>query len=129
MTETRVRDASEHSIETAACAARIRIEVGDETIADTRDALELRETRCPLRYYIPERDVRMDLLERTDTSTHCPYKGDASYWSLRLLDTEVEDIAWAYLDPTDYHEIAGFLSFYPGKVDRFLVDGRELTTS
>ena len=117
---------SAHRIELETTRARIRIEVGDETIADTREALELHETHSPVRYYIPERDVRMDLLERTDTSTHCPHKGDACYWSLQLRDIEVEDIAWAYLEPTDYKELAGMLSFYPGKVDRFLVEGEEL---
>ena len=115
-----------HQIEVRPVTQHIRIEVGGERIVDTKEALELHETRCPVRLYVPQRDVRMDLLQATDTSTHCPYKGDASYWSLTLLDATVEDIAWGYLDTIAHHEIQGLLCFYPGKVDNFLVDGEEL---
>jgi uncharacterized protein (DUF427 family) len=76
------------------------------------------------RYYIPQQDVRMELLTRSASSTVCPYKGTASYWSLRVDDRMVEDVAWAYLDPLpDCPRIAGYLCFYPEKVDRIEVEG------
>ena len=68
-----------------------------------------------------------DRLERTATHTHCPYKGDASYWSVRVGDRVVADAAWSYEDPLPVREdIRGYLCFYPSRVDAFLVDGQPL---
>ncbi|MDH3899900.1 MAG: DUF427 domain-containing protein, partial [Gammaproteobacteria bacterium] len=63
-------------------AKRVRVVFAGETIADSTDALVLHETRLPLVYYFPRNDVRMNLLQRTEHRTHCPFKGNASYWSI-----------------------------------------------
>lgn len=96
---------------------RVRVEFEGTCIADSARAMVLHETRLPPAYYFPVEDVRMDLLHKTDYHTHCPFKGNASYWSLRLGDRTVEHIAWAYEDPfPDAGRLKGRLSFYRGKV-------------
>ncbi|WP_219467515.1 DUF427 domain-containing protein [Nonomuraea rhizosphaerae] len=76
------------------------VEIGGRTVAETRSPVLLFETGLPTRYYIPPADVRADLLEATATRTRCPYKGVASYWSLRDGDADVPaDVAWAYPEP------------------------------
>ncbi|MFI2212325.1 DUF427 domain-containing protein [Streptomyces sp. NPDC020141] len=83
---------------------RITVERSDEHVRVVRDGrllaesgrpLVLRETGCPVRYYLPAEDVRTELLTRSDTRTHCPFKGDAAYWSAPGAD----DLVWAYPDP------------------------------
>ncbi|HEX2565323.1 MAG TPA: DUF427 domain-containing protein [Burkholderiales bacterium] len=99
------------------CAKRVRIEFDGAWLADSTRALILRETRLPPAYYIPAEDVRMDLLRKTDHHTHCPFKGNASYWSLEANGKTVENIAWAYEEPfPEAERIRGHLSFYRGKV-------------
>ncbi|SHN09842.1 DUF427 domain-containing protein [Actinacidiphila paucisporea] len=99
----------------------VRIEVGGVTIAESTSARMLIETGVPIRYYLPKTHVRMDLLEPSDTSTGCPYKGTAQYWSVRVGDTLHKDIAWSYRTPTaESQKIAGLIAFY--RVDIY-VDG------
>jgi uncharacterized protein (DUF427 family) len=102
----------------------VRVTFNGETIAHTQRGMFLFETGHPTRYYIPQQDVRMEFLTRSDKTTVCPYKGTASYWSARVGDRAVEDVAWAYLEPLpDCPRIAGYLCFYPEKVDRIDVQG------
>jgi uncharacterized protein (DUF427 family) len=102
----------------------VRVELAGVTVAESTKPTLLFETGLPTRYYVPKTDVRMDLLAPTSTSTHCPYKGQASYWSLALGDTVVEDVAWSYRTPLpESQKIAGLVCFYPEKVDLY-VDGR-----
>jgi uncharacterized protein (DUF427 family) len=102
----------------------VRVEVGGTVIAETSRAMLLFETGAPTRYYLPKTDVRMDLLRPTATETHCPYKGQASYWSVDVAGEVREDAAWAYATPLPESErIAGLLCFYPERVELF-VDGR-----
>jgi uncharacterized protein (DUF427 family) len=101
----------------------VRVEVDGETIAESTSPRLLFETGLPVRYYLPKTHVRMDLLEHTDTTSHCPYKGEAEWWSVRVGDTLHEDLAWSY--PTTLPEsqkIAGLVAFYDEKVDVY-VDG------
>jgi uncharacterized protein (DUF427 family) len=73
----------------------------------------------PTRYYIPQADVRMDLLTPTAKTSYCPYKGRASYWSLSVGEREVADAVWAYMDPLpECPRIKGYLCFFPEKVDQ-----------
>jgi len=103
---------------------RVQVTFNGEVVADTRRGMFLFETGHATRYYIPQQDVRTELLTRSASSTVCPYKGTASYWSLRVGDRGVEDVAWVYLDPLpDCPRIAGYLCFYPEKVDRIEVGG------
>lgn len=101
----------------------VRIEVDGVTVAESSNPTLLFETGLPVRYYLPKTHVRLDLLTHTDSESHCPYKGQAEYWSVRTGDAVHGDIAWSY--PTPLPEslgVAGHIAFYDEKVDVF-VDG------
>ena len=101
----------------------IEVFVEGTKVADTRKPLLLFETDLPVRYYIPKTDVRMDLLEPTELTTDCPYKGTANYYSVKVDGRVHENLVWWYQHPV--HEsahIAGYVSFYNEKVD-IHVDG------
>ena len=101
----------------------IEVYIDDVKLADTQQPTVLFETGLPTRYYIPKTDVRMDLLTPTSTSTSCPYKGDASYWTANVNGKDHPDIVWSYKHPVhESAKIAGLLSFYNEKVDVY-VDG------
>ncbi len=101
----------------------VRIEVDGTTIAESTKPTLLFETGLPLRYYLPQTHVRMDLLTPTETSSHCPYKGAAEYWSLRLGEVVHADLAWSYRTPLpESQKIAGLIAFYAERVD-LIVDG------
>jgi uncharacterized protein (DUF427 family) len=94
---------------------RVTVTAKGQTIADTRDALALKEGDYPVVYYIPRKDVKMDDLVRTDHKTFCPFKGHASYYSFK---GGAENAVWTYEDPyDDMLAIKGLLAFYPNKVD------------
>jgi uncharacterized protein (DUF427 family) len=102
-------------IVTNAAKQRVRVIFRGEAIADTRDAVELKEGSYPAVYYIPRQDVKMDRLERTSHSTHCPFKGDAAYFSLK---NGPDNAVWSYEKPFDEMTvIKDHLAFYPNKVD------------
>ncbi|SDL22903.1 Uncharacterized conserved protein, DUF427 family [Franzmannia pantelleriensis] len=90
-------------------ARRVRVIIDGTLLADTTRAIELRERGYPPRQYLPRDDIRMDLLTNSDTETHCPFKGDAKYFSF----DENQDVAWSYERPAEgMEEIAGRLAFY-----------------
>lgn len=102
---------------------RIEVQVDGVTIADSTNARMLFETGLPVRYYLPKTDVRLDLLTHTDTVSHCPYKGQAEYWSVLAGDRVHEDLVWSYRAPLPESErVIGLMAFYNEKVDIF-VDG------
>jgi uncharacterized protein (DUF427 family) len=111
-----------HRVGTRPASSHVRVIYKGEVLADTRDAVELHEsygegekTVAPVVYYIPREDVKMDRLSRTSHSTHCPFKGDASYFSLK---GGAENAVWSYEQPYDeMAAIKGHLAFYPDKVD------------
>jgi uncharacterized protein (DUF427 family) len=104
----------------------VRVELDGVVLADTNHAHVLHETGLPPRWYIPKVDIRMDLLEPTDTESHCPYKGQAEYWSAHLGDRVETDIAWSYPTPLPESErVAGLVSFFNERVD-LIVDGEHL---
>lgn len=106
-------------IVTRPAGKRVRVTVNGEVIADSRDALELQEGTYAAVYYIPRRDVNMERLVRTSHSTHCPYKGDASYFSIA---GGPQNAAWSYERPYDEMlEIKDLLAFYGSKVDSIAV--------
>jgi len=110
-------------VDTVHSSRHVRVEVDGETLAETNRPVLLFETGLPTRYYIPKLDVRMDLLEATDTVTHCPYKGDASYWNLQLGDKTYRDFVWSYPRPIpEIPKIENLLCFYNEHVDVY-VDG------
>ena len=103
---------------------RVRVTVGGELVADTRRALFLFETGMKTRYYVPPADVRSEFLRPSRTTSICPYKGKASYWSLEVGDRVIEDAIWFYPEPLpESVRIKGYLCFYPEKVDSLEVEG------
>lgn len=103
---------------------RVRILLGGETLADSRRARFLFETGVVTRYYFPPEDVRRELLEPSATLTRCPYKGQASYWGVRIGGTLHPDLVWSYPEPLgEAAAIKGLLAFYHEKVDALEVEG------
>ena len=109
----------DHPITVEHNPCRVVVTLGGRTIADSRDALTLREASYPPVQYIPRRDVDMSLLRRTDHSSHCPYKGDAAYYSIVPGGERGENAVWTYEAPFPaVAAIEGHLAFYPDRVDR-----------
>lgn len=103
----------------------VRIEIDGITVADSSRAYALFETGLPTRWYFPRDDVRLDHFTMSESITHCPYKGAASYWSAHIGDDprRHRDIAWSYADPIpECPRIAGLIAFFNERVDVF-VDG------
>jgi len=110
-------------VDILASSRRVRVEVDGLVLAESTNARVLFETGLPPRWYIPKTDLRMDLLVPTGTATHCPYKGQAQYWSVPLRDRVVEDLAWSYRTPLpESQKIAGLVAFYNERVDLFIDD-------
>jgi uncharacterized protein (DUF427 family) len=104
----------EHTVTVTPFAGRVVVRAGHEIIADTRHALQLNEAKYPAVYYVPRADVRMDRLTRTDHGSHCPFKGDASYFSIEGV---ADNAVWSYEHPFDeVARIREHLAFYPDKV-------------
>lgn len=108
----------DHPIAIAPAGKRVRVIFAGKVIADTRRALTLRETTYPPMHYIPRDDVDMTALRASDHHTHCPYKGDASYFSIEAEGRSAENAVWSYQEPYPaVKEIAAYLCFYPNRVD------------
>jgi uncharacterized protein (DUF427 family) len=101
----------------------LRVEVDGVTVAESASPRLLFETGLPVRFYLPKTHVRLDMLTLSDTVTHCPYKGRAAHWSVRVGDRLHADLAWSYGTPLpESQRIAGLIAFYDEKVDVY-VDG------
>ena len=83
---------------------RFQIKVGGKIVADSNDVIEVDEDQNPARFYFPRSDVKMDLLDRTDTTTKCPFKGTAHYYSFKEGDKTLGDAVWTYEEPFDEHQ-------------------------
>lgn len=100
---------------------RIRAMLGGETVVDSRHAKLLHEQGLLPIYYFPQEEVRMDLLVPSEKHTHCPYKGEASYWSVHSGGQVAEDAAWGYPEPLeDAPPLAGYIAFYWDRMDAWL---------
>jgi len=109
------RKRPDYRIAVSPAGRRVRVLLGGEVIVDTRDALAMKEGDYPLVYYFPRKDVKMERLEPSSHRTHCPFKGDASYFSLR---GGPRDAVWSYEQPFDeMAAIREYLAFYPDKVE------------
>lgn len=107
----------DHPISIDCHPGRVTVSSGTRVIADSRDALVLREASYPAVYYIPRKDADMTLLERSDHQTYCPYKGDASYFNVPLLGARAGNAVWTYEKPYDAVKTIGdHLAFYPDRV-------------
>ncbi len=110
---------AEHPITVEPTGKHVTVRVNGEVVAETDDALTLQESTYPAVHYIPLHDVVEGVLTSSDTSTYCPYKGDASYYHVTTTagDT-VEDVIWTYQQPYPaVGDIAGHVAFYPDKAD------------
>jgi uncharacterized protein (DUF427 family) len=114
-----LKPTADHPITVTPTAGRVKVRVNGEIVADSRNALTLQESTYPAVQYIPLADVNQALLRRTDTATYCPFKGDASYYSVVTpTGVAVDDAIWTYEQPYDaVAEIAGHVAFYPDKAD------------
>jgi uncharacterized protein (DUF427 family) len=111
----------DHPIELEPAARRCRARFNGHVFADTDDALVLREARLPPVIYFPRRDVAMEYTGRTDRRTQCPYKGEASYYTLTMDGDVCENVAWSYEDPYEaMSAIAGMIAF-DGRVEVYEV--------
>lgn len=107
----------DHPITITQNPRRVRVTAGDTVIAETSKALTLKEAKYPAVQYVPREDANMALLERTDRVTHCPYKGDANYYSVKADGKTLDNAIWTYETPYPaMTEISGHLAFYPDKV-------------
>lgn len=97
---------------------RVVVRLAGKIVADSVDALTLRETNLPPVHYIPRKDVEAAMLVKSETSTYCPYKGDASYFSIAAGGERSRDAIWSYEEPFDaVIAIKGHMAFYPDRVD------------
>jgi uncharacterized protein (DUF427 family) len=108
-----------HPITIEPTKGRVQVRINGELIADTTAALGLQEATLPLVQYIPFSHVIQDRLNRTDTSSYCPFKGEASYYSVTTSGGDtVDDVIWTYEQPYPaVAEIAGHVAFYPNKAE------------
>ncbi len=105
-------------------ARHITVELDGRVLADTVRAVRVCETSHPPVYYVPREDVAGDLLERGTGSSWCEWKGAATYWDAVVDGRRVPRVGWSYEDPSPgYEHLRGAVAFYPGAVDRALVDG------
>lgn len=97
---------------------RVRVTFNGKIVAETKNALTLREASYPPVLYIPRADAQLAMLEKTTRGTMCPYKGDASYYSIKADDKTAENAIWSYEQPYPaMKKIEGYLAFYPNRVD------------
>ncbi len=92
------------------------VRAGGAVLGETQNALELSEGDLPPVIYFPRQDIAMAFLDGSDTTTHCPHKGDAEYFSIITKSTAIRDAAWSYPDPkAQVARISGHLAFYPSE--------------
>lgn len=120
MTDKPVRiPGPDHPITITPQGGRVVVTVGGRVIADSRRALTLQEASYPAVQYIPRDDADMSQLARTTHASYCPYKGDASYYSIPAGGSQADNAVWSYEHPHPaMAQIAGYLAFYPDRVDR-----------
>lgn len=107
----------DHPITISTNPRRVRVTASGVVIAETSDALTLKEASYPAVNYVPRKDANMEMLKRSDRVTHCPYKGDANYFSIVADGKTIADAIWTYEAPFPAMEqISGHLAFYPDKV-------------
>jgi uncharacterized protein (DUF427 family) len=116
-----------HRVWTEPNERRVRVFVGGEAVADSSSTVYLFETGHLPVYYFPRADVRFDLLEPSDHRTHCPYKGDASYYTVVVGDRRAENAVWAYPDPlASIPQLADYVAFYWDSVDAWYEEDDEV---
>ena len=107
----------DHKVSERRLADRMQVAVNGEIVGDSRDVIKVEEDGSPARYYFPRADVKMDLLERSATTTRCPFKGEAHYFNLKVGGKKLDDAVWTYEDPYDEHlALTERVAFYDDKL-------------
>lgn len=108
----------EHRVDLLPEARQVRVTFAGTVVADSRAAVRCEETGHGPVHYLPEKDVRLDLLHATEHKTYCPFKGDCSYWTIEAGGKQAENAVWGYRAPYDEAKrLAGHYAFYPSRVD------------
>ena len=108
----------DHPITIEPSSAHVVVKAGAAVVADSSNALTLNEADYPPIYYVPMADVDAELLVSSDTTSYCPYKGEASYYTIATGDGELTDAIWTYPEPYEaVADIAGYAAFYPDRVE------------
>ena len=113
----------DHRVDLLPERRRVKVVFGGVTVADSNAALRVEETGHEPVHYLPEKDVRLDLMRPTEHHTRCPFKGEASYWTIEVAAAEgsvrrSENAVWAYPAPYDeVNRLAGYYAFYTSRVD------------
>ena len=112
------RDHPGHRVSEKPVRGKMRAQLGADVLAESSDVIEVDEDQNPPRYYFPRGDVRMDRLAPSETRTYCPFKGEASYFSMELGDGPLPDAAWTIESPYDEHaDLKSRVAFYSEKFD------------
>ena len=120
----------DYQIDIAPAGKSVRIEVNGQTIVDSDNALLMREQNHQQVYYFPQSDVRMVHFLRTENATHCPFKGDASYWTLSVVDKVLENVMWSYEAPcNEVSAVKEYVAFYRDRLDDWYEDGELILDS
>lgn len=115
----------DHQVREERLEEDLQADVEGEAVARSNDVIEVDEDGSPLRYYFPRSDIRMDLLEPSDTTTECPFKGTARHFDLNVGGRTLEDAAWSYEDPFDEHvALKGRIAFYDDRHPQIAVGPR-----
>ncbi|WP_129647440.1 DUF427 domain-containing protein [Peristeroidobacter agariperforans] len=119
------REHPEHKVAERQLRERIKVSVAGETVADSSDVIKVEEDGSPVRYYFPRADVEMQRLERSATTSQCPFKGVANYFSIKAGDKELKDAVWSYEDPYEDHiALKGRLAFYDDRLPQISISPR-----
>ncbi len=112
----------DHEVREQQVGQPMQVTINGKVVASSIDVIRVTEDMNPVRYYFPRADVSMNLLERSSTTSECPFKGTAHYYSLKLDATKLTDVVWSYEDPYDEHrDLNGRLSFYEEKIPGILI--------
>lgn len=119
------RDHPDHKVAERRLTERIRVSVAGTTIADSADVVRVEEDGSPIRYYFPRADVDMKLLQPSATTSQCPFKGVANYFSIKVGEKELKNAIWSYEDPYEEHlDLKGRLAFYDDKLPEISISPR-----
>jgi uncharacterized protein (DUF427 family) len=107
----------DHQVREEPLRQPMEVEVEGVVVASSADVIKIVEDKSPVRYYFPRTDVRTDKLKRSQTTTECPFKGTASYYSLNVGERQLDDAIWSYEDPYDEHQaLKGRMAFYDDRL-------------